>query len=102
MECPQIILEAAFLSALSGSNVEILHPSLSGLEESLQVIASYIDVGYAYLKGLLKEDFLHEAVSRILMEQIFKLKDNPIPLGIRQEGNSSRDSDTWVILCTNH
>jgi hypothetical protein len=72
-----------FTSSLARPGSKILHPGLSALDQFLRIISRYINPEYAYLTTPPKEDFLHEAVSRIIADQIFKLKDDPILLNTK-------------------
>ncbi|KAI5119575.1 hypothetical protein M0805_006460 [Coniferiporia weirii] len=66
---------------------KILHPRLLCLAETICELGSYFNTEWAYWKDL-PEDHAHEALKRLLLPAILKLKADPIPL--REEERTPR------------
>lgn len=58
----------------------MLHPELRSLSGMLVEMIAHINPEYGYLPNTIDESHLHEAMRRILLEQIVRMKEKPIPL----------------------
>jgi hypothetical protein len=76
----QIDGRAEFLGWSEESFGSALHPNLAGLASMMQQMSAQIQPEYARLSPSPKIDHLHEAMRRLLLQQIVKMRDNPIPL----------------------
>ena len=62
-----------------------LHPKLSGLAPMLRELSIFLQTDWRLWEGELKEDFLHEVLKRILLQEIVRIEDDKADVLLREE-----------------
>jgi len=73
------------LNSLSSQPEVFLHPGLKDIAPFLGKISRVVNPEYAWLETDPPVDYLHEAMQRLLLTQIFKMREDPVPIVVDEE-----------------
>jgi hypothetical protein len=88
------------ISKLSEIAENYLHPGLKDIAPFLINISNVVQPEYAWLKKKPSEDHLHEAMQRLLLEEIFRMRNDPIPLNVQRRRIPTKPTSLTVSTGT--
>jgi hypothetical protein len=86
-----------YISKLSEIAESFLHPGLKDMSPFLRNISSVVEPEYAWLKIKPPQDHLHEAMQRLLLEEIFRRRNDPIPLNVQRRRIPAKPTPPTVL-----